>query len=106
MDYGKSYTMEFTVRNIDVITRRNKFKSPCIDDWKHYDKYIMENKMRKVGCRPPHWETTSNLSLCSNEFQMKPFAEQPSTIEVESFPPPCKVIDRLDYVFSEFDDVG
>lgn len=106
MDYGKAYYMEFTVRNIDVITRRNKLKNPCIEDWKHYDKYIMENKMQLVGCRPPHWESTSNLSLCSNKSQMKHFAEQPTTIEVESFPPPCKAIDRLDYTFGEFDTLG
>ena len=34
---NKYYRMRFKVRNIDVITRRNKIREACVEDWKNYD---------------------------------------------------------------------
>ena len=59
--------------------------------------------MKKAGCRPPHWKTIFNLPLCSNSNQMKAFVAQPSTMEMESFIQPCKVINPLYYDYNEVD---
>ena len=99
-DYN--YKIEFDVRNIDVITRRNKFLEPCVEDWRNYDDRFMQNKVNEVGCRPPHWKTISDLPLCSDAIQMKSFSRQPRTAEIESFGPPCSVIYRLDYTYHEY----
>lgn len=40
---SKSYWMKFTVKNVDVISRRNKPQEPCIEDWKHFDDYILNS---------------------------------------------------------------
>ena len=98
------YLMEYRVRNIGVISRRNKRYDPCIEDWRHYDQQFMEQKMNEIGCHPPHWQTTSDLPTCTNANHMKKFSRHPTNTEIEVFAPPCKVINRLDYSYDENDE--
>ena len=100
-----NYKMIFRVRNIEVITRRNRIHEPCEEDWRHFDQHIMEGMKNKAGCCPPHWKRNLDLPICSNPNQMKNFDDQPTTSEMESNIQPCRVITRLDYdyTYSEFD---
>ena len=92
--------MRFKVRNIDVITRRNKIHEACVEDWKNYDNELLEFIMSRVGCHPPHWKTQTNVPVCSNASQMK----KPQLHKArESFQFPCKMIDRLDFTYLEDD---
>ena len=100
----KSYKMGFSVRNMDVITHRNKGKSRCIGEWKEYDQYIMDNMMKESGCHPPHWNSTRNLPLCTNATEMKMFAKRPTFSKIDMYIPPCKSIERIDYTYTEKDD--
>ena len=93
--------ISFTVRDVDVITRRNKKNEPCVEDWRHYDDQYMQRLMKKVGCHPPHWKSEHDLPICSDASQMKSFSGQPNTFAVESFGLPCKMIDRLQYFSPE-----
>ena len=63
--------MRFNVKNIDLITNRNKGKERCVRKWKEFDQHIMDDIMVQTGCRPPHWRTTMNLPICRNATQMK-----------------------------------
>ena len=97
--------MLFRIENIDVITRRNKKDDSCINDWKYYDYHFIRNWMKNVGCQPTHWkfQEKNGLPVCTNTSQMKQFSNQPSNSDVESFSPPCKVIERLHYSYKEHD---
>ena len=96
--------MHFRTKNIEVITRRNRIRRPCEENWRNYDNSIMEAMMKKAGCRPPHWKTTLDLPICSKPNQMKILSKQPDTMEIESFIQPCKVISQLDYTYVERED--
>ena len=95
--------MIFEVRNIDVITRRNKYDVPCVEDWRNYDQNFMKSLMNDIGCNPSHWKFDSNLPICSRLEQMKNISKQPATYAVESATQPCRIIDRLDYTYTERD---
>lgn len=99
-----NYEMSFNVKNIDLITNRNKGKERCVRKWKEFDQHIMDDIIVQTGCRPPHWRTTLNLPICRNATQMKIFSRQPSTAKVEMYDPPCKVVERLDYIYHEKDE--
>ena len=93
------YYMEFYVEDIGVMKHRNKPKQKCVKDWKNYDQRVMDMIMTKsAGCRPPHWDTSLNLSLCTTRDQMKFFRDQPSKWHL---PPPCNTIQRLRYAYYE-----
>ena len=100
---SNEYVMEFEVRNIDVISRRNKINEPCVEDWKNYDQFYMENLMNNIGCHPPQWKFDSKFPNCSSDQQMRNLSRQPLAYDVASFTQPCKIIDRLDYTYSESD---
>ena len=61
----------------------------------------MDDIMLKAGCRPPHWTTSQNFSLCSKREQMTHFEDKTWTEKVEAFGPPCNVIERLQYSYNE-----
>ena len=101
-----NYRMQFSVRNVDVITRRNKKQEPCVKEWKNYDVYYLQYWMNEIGCRPPHWKSQNDnfLPVCSSSNEMKNFSRNLHIIQsIQSIKPPCKVIDRLDYIFEEND---
>ena len=93
--------MEFHTKNIEVITRRNRIHEPCEKDWRHFDQHLMEGLMRKAGCCPPHWKTNLDIPICSAPIQMKTFHKQPSRAEIEAYIQPCRVINKLDYIYGE-----
>ena len=101
-----SYDMSFQVKDIDVTARRNTVRNPCIEDWRNHDGFILDQMMNEIGCRPPHWTTRLNLSICSDTTQMKKFARQPNYGIIETFHSPCRMIDRLDYLYQEDDIVS
>ena len=99
----ENYVIRFDIKNMDVITRRNKYHDNCIVDWKQYDKHILDKFMVNMKCRPPHWNITSKLPLCSNATEMKRFAKA-ANVASNDYEPPCKSIARIDYNYSELDE--
>ena len=102
-DSSESYWMKFTVKNVDVISRRNKPQEPCVEDWKHFDDYILNRMAIENGCRPKYWNLTANVPYCTTTTQMKKFKDQPTQAMIESHSSPCRFIDRLDYIYEELD---
>lgn len=95
------YMMSFDVKDIEVTINRNRPQDPCIEDWRNYGKVLMDDIMLKAGCKPPHWKTSHKIPMCSKPEQMVYFEDQPSTTKVESFGPPCNVIQSLQYTYEE-----
>ena len=99
----KNYRMDFRVKNVDVISRRNKPQEPCILEWKNFDENVMNDMAMQAGCRPKYWNLSADVPICTQTIQMKQFSDQPLPGQIESLSPPCKSIDRLDYVYEEAD---
>ena len=93
----EDYTMKFSLQNVIVLNRRNKRRSPCIEDWMHHDQVIRRNIMEEVGCQPPHWDKITDLPKCSSPKQMKYFYE----MNVSAQYPPCKQIKKVIYAYEE-----
>ena len=68
-----TYSKSFRLSDIQVIKYCNKRSAPCVRDWRGHDQYVMDKMMLEVGCRPPQWNTTKNLPLCSTQRQMKKY---------------------------------
>ena len=101
-----NYRMEFRINNIDVLTHRSKPQKPCLEDWKNHDQTIMDSIMDRAGCRPPHWKNVFNRTLCTNPKQMKYFQSRSLKRAVKSLDPPCKAIERLNYIYTENNYIG
>ena len=99
----KNYDMVLTVKNMEVLKHRNKVDKPCNQDWKNDDDIVMRKIMHRVGCKPPHWKIDANLKPCSTEKEIAQF-KWPTYATLKNFPPPCQVIEKLQYDYEEFDE--
>ena len=99
----KNYDMVLTVKNMEVLKHRNKPDEPCNQDWKNDDAIVMQKIMHRVGCKPPHWKIKANLKACSSKEEIAQF-KWPTYATLQNFPPPCQVIEKLQYDYEEYDD--
>lgn len=56
---------------IELQKRRNKNGDQCIDLSKHFDRYILEKHIEKVGCRAPYQKALYNVSICGTRHKMR-----------------------------------
>ena len=69
---SKRYSMEFNVRNVEVLELRNKYQDPCSEGIPDFDKDIPNWIMDKNSCKPPYWNSlSSTLSSCSTLEQFR-----------------------------------
>ena len=68
---GLSYTMSFEIDNVSILKRRNKKKHPCIRNWRTDDNEIRLAISKRIGCKPPQWRLSFNISNCSSKEDMR-----------------------------------
>ena len=104
---NSNYKMHFEMRDIDVVTRRNKRLEPCIENITSYDRLIIDKKLTEVGCYPPHVNfneiSQSDLPKCNNATQMKEIASLGMGLHDESVEQPCRSISRIDFTYHEIE---
>ena len=97
-DSKSDYWMEFDVKNVDVIVRRYKRNQKnCIENWRDYDRIILEDHIESVGCRTPDQWTNQEWPICTSKEKMKAarLNLKPGGIR------PCREIEAIDYVMLE-----
>ena len=69
---SNGFTMNFYVRNVQVIRRRYKELKPCYD-WNNYDNLVMNEVSQNLGCRPVYWGEQTRLPICDTKQKMGVF---------------------------------
>ena len=100
---SKNYQMVFERSKMDILQRRNKRKSPCVEDWKNHDQYVMQQIISKAGCRPPHWDL-KNYPLCQSQEEMKRVLAPLKKHEYLEYTPPCRSVTNLPFSYQEIDE--
>ena len=95
-----SYINRFIVKGTEMITRRNKKKSPCYEDWRNYDSMIMKEHAEMLGCTPPYFTATFNISKCSTKEEM---ANSALRLRFDDYGkhPPCHGMEKIYFTFEE-----
>ena len=95
-----SYIKRFIVKGIEMITRRNKNRSPCYEDWRNYDSMIMKEHAEMLGCTPPYYTNTFNISKCSTKEEM---ANSALRLRFDDYGkhPPCHGMEKIYFTFEE-----
>ena len=105
-DESYNYRMQFSVRGIEVLERRNKINRPCDIDFPDLDYQMIETVLQKVGCKPPYWNSSSLLPLCSTHKEMMEAAklnfglvskDAKRAAILKSLP--CRGLERIHYDF-------
>ena len=106
----KSYVMRLSFGAIEVLERRNKYMKPCDTSLADIDGEVEESILTKTGCKPPYWNSSSSLPLCTNQKEMikasKLFYEMfysNAKLEANLKLIPCRVLERVDYYAADVD---
>ena len=106
------YSMNFKVKDVEVLRRRNKLQSRC-SDWKNYDTIVEEQALSYIGCRKFRGQTDKYLPSLADypacrskeKFQLSTkilFDDIVSDSQTFlNITPPCSEIKRLNVVFQE-----
>ena len=96
--------MAFTVASVEILTRRNKLRAPCVEDWKIYGKSIktmFQNVMDKVGCRAPYQHSNKPLPFCQTKEKMKEMFKLLHEDPTKAYTPACDTLENLQYKYDE-----
>ena len=94
-----SYSMQFLIRGVEVIQRRQKQQRNCYENWKEFDIYIKDRHSNNVGCRVPYLDTLYNISMCSTIEQMK----KKFYLQADDYglSPPCREMKKITEKYEE-----
>ena len=102
LQYNSStaYVMQFSVKNVEVLRRRNKRGSHCNDKEK-YDTYSDGEIVSQLGCRPFYMTSYEKYPICDTKEKMAQTIQASREVASSSFglvkiKPPCSEIQRLD----------
>ena len=104
-DSSNTYEMAFGVKDVEVIRRRNKGETKCVD-WDKYDSLLEQQVLTYVGCRPFYLLSMESHRQCNTQQEMariyKEFLENMvSSQDLMKFLPPCSEIQRMRAIYTE-----
>ena len=98
------YIMRYRIDGVEVLKRRHKRSHPC-QYYANFDASIMENHIKKVGCRASYQLSVDGMPVCSSENDMKNASWKPLEFEY-GIDPPCKTMESIYYTYMEADLSG
>ena len=99
-----NYRMEFKIKKMEAIKRRDRFNAPCygLED---YDDFVISGIMKRVGCRVPFTALNEELPICSTQEDMKNISDRVIEYYYGSVQDilPCNEIQQIQFDFVEVD---
>ena len=96
---NESHDLQFQIRGVEVVRRRQKSRRPCHADWPNYDYYIMKKHVDLVGCRAPYLLLDNRTHLCRTQKQMK--KRFYFGIDDVNLDPPCREMKKIYVSYTE-----
>ena len=99
-----NYVMHFNIRDVEVLERRNSNINQCDEGSPDLDGQIKDFVLDKVGCKPPYWNSSSSVPLCSTHKQIKAAADLVERVafgfdklgaHMKSIP--CRTLEKIQY---------
>ena len=104
---SRTYSMSFTLKNIEVMQSRNTWKQVCLKGLPNIDKIVGKSYFAKLPtCQPPYSYTPSNRKRCNNKEDVKKWHEATMFYHLSNnnlIDPPCRSLEKLEFDYNEYD---
>ena len=100
----KLHYMRFRIGGIEVLAHRYKESKLCNRDWKNDDLNFLQKVLHKVGCSPPQFNFPNSTSISCTKEQLSEshqILNFPTTNNFRQYDIPCRVIEKLQYGYTE-----
>jgi hypothetical protein len=107
---SKSYSTRISVRNVEVLQQRNKYKEPCTTGSPDNDDKFIQWITNKIGCTPPYWKFESQLPLCTSQDELNKATElfylvtQRNSNYIEE--QPCRGLEKIQFDSFDIEEKG
>ena len=61
----------FSLKEVNVLRRRNKRLSPCLPDDLRFDEFVLQEHLQNIGCKTPFQKTAQTEKICESKEQIK-----------------------------------
>ena len=101
----KEYSMDFIIKEVKILKRRDKRTETCMQDFAKYDIHLLNSHLETIGCKARYQKTKRNFSICSLKENMKHAVMDISRKRGNSdfLTPPCTSMEDIRYTFVEYD---
>ena len=101
----KNYRMDFKIKKMENLKRRNKIVDPCYEN-NDYDSFIIHGIEKEIGCKPFYRKAEQKLAFCTNQTKMRNISqriEENYFGSVQEVILPCNEIQQIQFEFDEVD---
>ena len=100
-----NYMMGFNLLNteVNILRYKPRFRN-CVNDWKNFDKLLLQNHIDSVGCKSPYFGDDYKGALCKNKRDNKNAVFYFSRLRDGIAP--CRSVESLYYTVTEADYRG
>ena len=89
-------TTHFPIYSMEILRRRNKKANPCFEDWRYFDKSVIQENMEIVRCTAPYRLSDHRFPVCNTQTQMNDSSVSMSKM-AHNFAPPCQEISYFSF---------
>ena len=93
--YMKSKYYFVTIKEMEILERRNSRKKKCLKDVHAYDSMVVDEYVTKKGCRVPYLRTNMTVPLCNSNKTMKDGLFSYMKATSATVPKPCNRVSIL-----------
>ena len=95
-----SYSMNFIIKSVEILKRRYKDKSPCMDDTTSFDEVVMDGHLKHIGCRAPYQKSKSNLPICCTKEKIT----QAMQVSLDTNRRPCIAMSNIQFSYEDTEE--
>jgi hypothetical protein len=107
--YGVHLT-RFNIRAVEIVQRRNKYWKPCTEGTPENDQEIIQWVIKKIGCKAPFWNSTSEMPLCLTKKDLQKTTEllfkvMQGDIKLLNYTRelPCRGLEKYQFEFTDIE---
>ena len=104
----KNYVMAFNIQSVDVVQQRNSRNNHCWDGSKDHDTEVLQSMLNSLGCKPPYWNSSSQLPACLTQDKLKTARHMGQSLIIgreKLRSKPCRRFDSIVYSYEDLKDV-
>lgn len=98
-----SYWLDLNIKGVEILKRRDKRGDRCMNDGESYDNLLLEEHVKKYGCKAPYQKTIETFPVCSSQNEIKQSLYEGANVKSNYYHVPCKGISKIDVDHSEND---
>ena len=105
----KNYVMAFNIQSVDVVHQRNSRHNHCLDGSMDHDTEVVQSMLNSLGCKPPYWNSSSQLLACSTKDKLKKARNMVKSLVTgrgRLRSKPCRRFDSIVYSYEDLETVG